>query len=204
VFGDRALLGCRVQGRVFEAERDVLSHGEPREQPRLLEDDAAIEAGAGDQPSVMQHLAIVITVEPRSDAQQGRLAAAAGADDRDELAQCNGKIDAVEGLERPAIDLECLADLADLELTLGHSRPLPGERQLAHSFIAMCVVPGAEYATALQLRDQQGDEATEPAGVEEDSELKVFMASTHERSDPAVPHAQRIVPAFSSQARCAR
>jgi hypothetical protein len=46
--------------------------------------------------------------EPGQDAQQRGLATAARTDDAEELARPNIEVDAVEGVDRPAIDVETL------------------------------------------------------------------------------------------------
>src|SRR5579875_57785 len=79
----------------LQAQLDVVQHGAPRQERELLEDQRAVGAGRGDGPAVEEQ-------------QQGALAAAAGADDGDELALRDGQADGVEGeelgvVERPSV-----------------------------------------------------------------------------------------------------
>ena len=77
----------RIAGaRRIGVEADVLRHGEPGQQPRLLEDDADVAAHAVLRLALQRHRAVVLAVEAGHDAQQRALTAAAGADQADDLA----------------------------------------------------------------------------------------------------------------------
>ena len=68
------------------AEHDVLGHRPPRQQQVLLEHVADVAGRAGDFPAVEENTARGRADESRDDVEQRALAAARGADDRDELA----------------------------------------------------------------------------------------------------------------------
>ena len=83
---DRAL--AQLRAPAVDAEDDVLPHARPRQQPRVLEaeGDAALDVdGAG-----------VAGVEPADRAQQRALAAAALADDHEQLAGRDVEVDVAE------------------------------------------------------------------------------------------------------------
>ena len=71
---------------------------------------AAIAARTGDAPPIHQDLAGGRLLEPRDDAQHGRLAAAGGADQAHELALCDGRINAAERLDLAIARGEALGD----------------------------------------------------------------------------------------------
>ena len=98
------------QPALARAEADVLAHGEPGEQRVILEHHAAIAARTGDAPPIHQDLAGGRLLEPRDDAQHGRLAAAGGADQAHELALCDGRINAAERLDLAIARGEALGD----------------------------------------------------------------------------------------------
>ena len=81
---DLQLLRAR-QAALAQAEADVVQHRQPGEQRVALEHHAAVGAGAVDALAVEQHLAGGRVVQPGDDAQQRALAAAAGAEDGDEV-----------------------------------------------------------------------------------------------------------------------
>ncbi len=96
VFGDRVPALGLAQSGIEQAERDVLRHGQPRKQPRLLEHQAAIEARRRDALAVERHAAVEVGVQSCDEAQQGGLAAAARSHDRQEAAGLDRQIQAVE------------------------------------------------------------------------------------------------------------
>ncbi len=69
----------------FQAERHVLQRRSPWEQIEALEHHGSSGAGAGDAVSVDLDAAAIGLVEPVQDTQESGFAAAAGADDRNEL-----------------------------------------------------------------------------------------------------------------------
>src|SRR5204863_9857272 len=83
----------------IEAERDVVTHRHVREQCVALEDEAdATRVGRGLRhvATADQHASAIRFRETGEDAQQRRLAAAARAEEADELAGRDGQRDAVE------------------------------------------------------------------------------------------------------------
>ena len=70
----------------FQPEHHVFQRGQPRQQFGMLEHHAAIVAAAGDRDAVDRHPAAARGFEPHRDAQRRGLAAAARADQRDDLA----------------------------------------------------------------------------------------------------------------------
>ena len=77
------------QMAVFKAEGDVLAHGHVREYGVILENHADVALVRGDivdDPAVKGNGAALDGVEARDHAQQRRLAAAGGAEQREELA----------------------------------------------------------------------------------------------------------------------
>ncbi len=85
-----------------QRQRHVLAHRQPGQQVGRLEHDADIARGAGDRPAVERGLAAVMVVEPGQDAQQGRLAAARGTDDADELTVPDVEIDVGQRVDAAA------------------------------------------------------------------------------------------------------
>jgi hypothetical protein len=90
-----------------DAEADVLGHGQVREERIVLEDhaDAATlgrhpGAVAGDGRVLEPDLAGVRVLEAGDQAQQRRLAAAARAEERDDLALLDAEVGGVHGLHR--------------------------------------------------------------------------------------------------------
>ena len=95
-----------------QAEADVLQNREPREERVALEHHAAVGTGAAHRLAVERDAAGRGRVQARDHAQQGALAAAGGAEDRDEVVLFDGKAGRLQG-DRAAG--EGLGDLADLE-----------------------------------------------------------------------------------------
>ncbi len=128
--GDPAALRGR---RAFqlEAELDVALHRQPGEQRVALEHHAALGRGAGDRPAVEGDDALGRLGEAGDQAQQGRLAAARGADDHRQLALGDRERDVLERGDRLApAPLEAHRDAVDLELAQGarHTRHRPSHR----------------------------------------------------------------------------
>ena len=74
-----------------EAGLDVAADGQPREKVRVLKNEAALRARAGDPFRPIQQFAGLRNVEAGDQAQQRGLAATARADDRDQFAGRDGK-----------------------------------------------------------------------------------------------------------------
>jgi hypothetical protein len=95
--------GCVVRR---EPERDVSGERPPRQEPRLLEGDGTAGVDTDDRGAVDSDDASRWRVQPGGDPQQRRLAAAARAEDRDELAGRNRQRDIAddqEGRQRHAV-----------------------------------------------------------------------------------------------------
>jgi hypothetical protein len=78
---------------------NIPPYRQPGKQRIFLEDDAAIRSGAGNAPAVDTHLALGVD-EAADDVEQGALATAGWADDRDEFAVLDGKVDPVQSDDR--------------------------------------------------------------------------------------------------------
>src|SRR4051794_22355836 len=84
----------------LEPELDVLPRRPPRQESGLLEDETAIAARPGDHLAIDLDHPRVMPDQPLNDAQQGRLAAAALADQRDDLALRNIEADVSQNGEQ--------------------------------------------------------------------------------------------------------
>ncbi len=95
----------------FQAERDVLQGGEPRQKFGVLEYDAAVVAAAFHDHAVDRHRAAGRGLESHGDAQGGGLAAAGRPDQRDDLAVGDGEAQTVQRPHRLhlAVDAQCEA-----------------------------------------------------------------------------------------------
>jgi hypothetical protein len=100
------------QAALHRPEADILVHRHPGEEPVILEHHAAIGAGAGHRFSCHPQLAGGCGLETGDAAEQGRLAAAGGADEADELAPRDVEVDRRQRLDGVAGDLEALAPRA--------------------------------------------------------------------------------------------
>ena len=87
----------------LEAELDVVLHGAPGQQPELLEHHRAVGAGPGDRLAVHADVAGVRLDQPEQDIEEGALAAAGGADDRQELALADVDVEVLQRAHRPAV-----------------------------------------------------------------------------------------------------
>src|SRR2546425_3726014 len=94
----------------FQAPADVALDGPPGKERELLEDHAAIRPRPGDLAAVDADLTGIRRDEAAENVEQGALAAAARADDRDELAVGDRHASEIEDLEGPAILGERLAE----------------------------------------------------------------------------------------------
>jgi hypothetical protein len=97
----RALvIAPRVAPRQLRGEQDVLEHAAPVQQHRRLEHHPDLGDGAPDRMVRDLHAARGRRAQPGHDAEQRRLAAARGTDERDELAARDGEGDVAEGFDR--------------------------------------------------------------------------------------------------------
>ncbi len=85
--------------RDLGADQRIGQHASPRQEIVGLEHEAAIDAGLAHHPAVEPHLARAGRFEPGDDAQERGLAAARGADDRDEFALGDRDADIAQHLE---------------------------------------------------------------------------------------------------------
>ena len=134
----------------LQAEGDVLADGHVGEQAVLLEDhtDVALFGGqVGDILAVEEDLALGNLFETGETAQQGRFAAARGAEQGDELAVLHAQIDALEDMG----GAEVLVDI--FKLNIRH-----------HSLLLCCLgilfgpAVGAVLHGECDARDEQGRE----------------------------------------------
>jgi hypothetical protein len=96
-----------------ETGLNIAADGQPREQVVVLEHQAALGAGMGDQFAPHAHFAGRWLVESRDHAQDRRFAAAALSHERDHFARRDGERNAVYGEHRSAVGRdEALADVA--------------------------------------------------------------------------------------------
>ena len=99
----RALLALRArQPLPLEAVENVGAHRLPREQREMLEHDAAVGPGPGDRLAVDQDLAGLGREKAADEIEQRRLAAARGAEQRDEFPLAHVERHVVERQHRPA------------------------------------------------------------------------------------------------------
>ena len=114
-------LGRRHPPRL-QADLHVLLHGQPGQQREGLEHHGGFPVGAGQPLAAEQHLAVGRRDQAGDAPQQGRLAAAAAAEQRDELALVDGQRDAVEHRHRAAVRPgERLAQRLDADQRPGHA-----------------------------------------------------------------------------------
>src|SRR5437762_6170704 len=105
----------------LEAPGDVAGHGAPGEKRELLEHHAAVRAGAADLLAVHPAAAAALGLDEAADhVQVGALAAAARADDGDELALAHAEPLDVEDFERPAVLRIDLPDAGSLQRDYAH------------------------------------------------------------------------------------
>ena len=111
---------ARVHAALLEPECDVAGDRQPREQRIALEHDAAFRPGAADRRAFEQQLARARRQEAADEVEQGALAAAARADDRDELVAVDREVDPLEGGHRARAGAIAHGDASRLEARLGH------------------------------------------------------------------------------------
>ena len=146
VIGDeRPLLGL-ADPAAAQGRGDVALHVEPGQQPVVLEHDRAVGTRPLHRTAVDPQLAGEIPVEPEDQPQQGRLAAARGADDAQELALPDRKVDVGQYLQGPAGDMEALGEAADLQRMTWHGRCLVlGVDRLMRSSSGPAGAPACRY-----------------------------------------------------------
>ena len=102
-----------------QAEGHVLFHRQPGKEAVLLKDHPPIEPRTGDAAATQPHLSAVAVLQAGDDAQQGALAAAAGADDGDELPCPDLQVDLLQGGHLAGLDLEFLVEPGDDQAAAG-------------------------------------------------------------------------------------
>src|SRR5262249_53860141 len=90
----------------LEPEHHVVDDGAPGEERVALEDEPAVGPGPHDRVPVEHDLAAALVDEPVEDAEEGRLAAAAGPDDGGELGLLDLQADVAERLDLAARGLD--------------------------------------------------------------------------------------------------
>ena len=106
----------------LQPDLHVLLHGEPGQQRERLEHHRGVPVGPYQPPAAEQHLALGRCDQAGDAAQQGGLAAAAAAEQRDELALADVQRDAVEHRHRVALRPgERFAQRADADQRPGHA-----------------------------------------------------------------------------------
>jgi hypothetical protein len=110
VIGHRLALFFLAAPRVPERDRDVLLDIEPRKQPMVLEYQSSREVGRTHPFTAEFDVAVELIVETGNQAQQGGLATATRAHDRNELALRDSQIDTIEDRRHVFVAGEALAD----------------------------------------------------------------------------------------------
>jgi hypothetical protein len=109
----RALHGRHVPH--FERDLDVVLNGEPRKQRHGLEDDRGMGIDAPHWGPTIEDLTVGRHLKPRDDPEERALAAAGGAEERDELALVDDEIDVAERGKRPLPAPIALAHSVELD-----------------------------------------------------------------------------------------
>ena len=102
------------------AELDVLGHRQPGVEAVVLEHHGAVNAGAVNRLAAQQEVAAAVGFQPGHDAQQGRLAAAGGANKGDELVRLYLKVNVTQRLDGLVAGSKLLAHVADADAGLVH------------------------------------------------------------------------------------
>src|SRR5690349_7142801 len=113
----RTVARCAIASRSlrFGAKADVVAHGAPREQRRVLKHHDARRVRPGNRLAVRMQGAVSRRIEPRDEAQQGGLAATARPEQRDEFAGLDREADVVEHRERFAAQRKAMTDVAHVD-----------------------------------------------------------------------------------------
>src|SRR5262249_36073142 len=139
--------GGTVDTLKLKAEFDVLPGAAPRQQRRLLKDEAAVAARPLDLLAVDQDRAAVEANEPLDEAQQRGLAATALADERDNLVFVDIETELAQHrqeeclLTRAAADAKGLRHLLDSQLHVAQARELLSREASALPSRATCRPP---------------------------------------------------------------
>jgi hypothetical protein len=99
----------------FHRQVDVLGAGQPRQQRVVLEDHAAFRAGRGNLAAVAQQHPAGRLEQACDQVQQGALAAARMADQRDELTPGHAEVDVAQRVETTFPGLEHHLGVLDLD-----------------------------------------------------------------------------------------
>ncbi len=100
-----------------EAEFDVLLDGEPGEERAVLEDKASVWAGALDLFPIDENFSPIRGLQSGDEVEEGRFAAARGADEHDQFAGLDGEVDVFKGLDAGFAGVEPLPDAPNFEAT---------------------------------------------------------------------------------------
>jgi hypothetical protein len=103
----------------LQAEGHVAQHGGPGHQREVLEHEGALGARAMDRPSLDQDLTLGRLQQTRDDLEQGRLAAAAGAEQGGHLTFRKTQIDGFQRLNPAIVDLRNAPYLDDIAVGVG-------------------------------------------------------------------------------------
>lgn len=103
----------------LEAQGDVVPDRPPGKQGRILEHDDARRMRAPDARLVLPQPSCLGLVEPGDEPEQGRLAAARGPQQRNELAGLDRDADVAQHRQLGPVDVEGVADLLDVERGAG-------------------------------------------------------------------------------------
>ncbi len=173
-------LGDPVLGHAFalQSERDVLPHRQVREERIRLEhhvDRAVVGRDVGEVAAVEHDAPRGRRLEAREHAQQGRLAAAGGADQREDLALGDVQVDVIHGLVAAEIldhvlDLQKGCCVRCLRMVVGrhgpslHARQLPPARRRASVASARSPVSETGLERGVQARHRAPDVIAQRVG----------------------------------------
>src|SRR5262249_4970129 len=130
----------RLPALDLEREGEVLAQVAPRQQVRLLEDHPDLgRPRPGDRRAVEQHAPAGEGVEAGHRPEPRRLAAAARAEDADELAVADADRDVLEGVHGPGLRLVDLRRALDADLDGAAARIRGAQNQPSSSGFAYCM-----------------------------------------------------------------
>ena len=124
----------------LQPERDIVPDRSPWKQRRVLKHhDARRDAVPLMRIAVLAQRAGARRLQPRDQPQQGRLAAAGWAEQRDELAGLDAEADIVQHRQHGAVDVEGMADALDVERSAGSRSVIAfGKRERYHFTTPFC------------------------------------------------------------------
>ena len=165
-----SISGCDTWRRASPAmplssrpELDVVLHGAPGQQAELLEHHRPVGARAGDRLAVHPDIAGIRPDQAEQDIEEGALAAAGGADDRQEFAFADVDVEVLQRAHRPAVRRpEGEVDVATLNIRLHAIRPRPAP--LYPKQPGKLSQIGRAGSAARQLRCIAASPASEPRG----------------------------------------